>query len=476
MIDVIKNQLWKALEQKEVSLVLIFNKKGKILWSKGRKIVGKDVFEGDGFSHTLIEKCLKEKNIVKQNNIQVSIEQKMDALPASAAKLDIKSIYIQPLENDLFLYLDSGTKSEFTEGEKDLFKSLGELLSNMILTIKNQENDQGGITGTSPPVEKLREAVLKYSIEEDPVLLLGESGSGKTHVAELIHQYSGRTGKFITVNTPGIPENLFESEVFGYKKGAFTDAQSDKPGLVEEAQGGTLFFDEIAEVPISFQAKLLRFIETQKYFVLGGNQEFKANVRIVAATNVDLELAIEEKKFRSDLYFRLNIFNLTIPPLKERKQDLRTLLWEKKKLLKGKTLGEGFWDAMFEYDWPGNIREAITVLIRLGIDGGNPLTGEDVQKVLAKDGGEDGLSSNKKMDKVALIWKSMKDGESFWDVVKTPYLKRDLNRDQVKEIIQKGLDLTDGKYAGLLPIFNIKKFDYMTFMSFLKNNDLKVKI
>ena len=162
-----------------------------------------------------------------------------------------------------------------------------------------------GITGTSEEIGKIRELILKYSAEENPVLLQGETGTGKNRIAESIHRFSGRKGKFFTVNTPGIPDNLLKDEIFGHKKGAFTDAGADKRGFVDEAAGGTLFFDEISEVSPTFQAKLLRFIETRKYRVLGEPVERQADVRILAATNRDLKEAVRQDQFREDLYFRL---------------------------------------------------------------------------------------------------------------------------------------------------------------------------
>ncbi len=166
---------------------------------------------------------------------------------------------------------------------------MGELLSDSIALIRNREDDVGGITGESDIAENIKDIVLKYSLEDNPILLLGETGVGKSHAAELIHKFSGRKGKFITAYLPAIQESLFESEMFGHKKGSFTGAIADKRGLIDEAKGGTIFLDEISEIPISFQTKLLRFIETKKYYRLGESVEQKTDVRIVAATNKELD-------------------------------------------------------------------------------------------------------------------------------------------------------------------------------------------
>jgi DNA-binding NtrC family response regulator len=348
---------------------------------------------------------------------------------------------------------------------------LGALLGELIECIRARQEDAGGITGNSPGIRKIRQLVLKYSLEEDPVLMCGETGCGKNHIAELIHRFSGRKGKFVTINTPGIPENLFESEVFGHKKGAFTDAQTDKKGLVEEAAGGTLFFDEIAEVPPTFQARLLRFIETRKYYILGGTGEKTADVRIVAATNSDLANAIEKKLFREDLYYRLQVLEIKIPPLRERFQDLEALVAEEQRHLKGKTPGSGFWEVARAYHWPGNIRELKSVLKRAGILIEGPvITGLDLQDIIRQN---PLLPANAKNGIVEGIWAEFRSGQNFWAAVKEPFLERNLNRDQVKEVITKGLAVAGGKYKDLLPLFNLEPVDYHRFMSFLRDYGIR---
>jgi transcriptional regulator with PAS, ATPase and Fis domain len=334
-----------------------------------------------------------------------------------------------------------------------------------------QKPGRAAVTGNSDAIDNIRELVARYSLEQEPVLLRGETGCGKNYIAELIHRCSRRKGKFVTINTPGIPENLFESEVFGHTKGAFTGAAADKKGLVEEAEGGTLFFDEIAEVPSSFQARLLRFIETKKYFVLGNPREKKAGVRILAATNKDLERAIEEKQFREDLYFRLQVLEITIPPLRERKEDIKPLVLEEWRRLKDKPPGKGFWETLEAYAWPGNIRELKSVLKRAAILADNVVTGKDLKKIINQYS-SNGLAGmeNRKTGK---IWRQIKEGENFWNAVKMPFLARDINRDQAKEIVIKGLTEVGGKYVDLLPLFNLDNRDYHKFMTFLRDYELR---
>ncbi|MCP5047052.1 MAG: sigma-54-dependent Fis family transcriptional regulator, partial [bacterium] len=246
----------------------------------------------------------------------------------------------------------------------------------------------------------------------------GETGTGKSHIVQLIHHYSGRTGNFKIIHTPGIPENLFESEMFGHKKGAFTGADTEKKGLVEEAAGGTLFIDEITEISVSKQAKLLRFIESGKYTPLGGTKEHEVDVRVVAATNRNLKDTIVDKTFREDLYYRLNVFNIHLPPLRERKEDLRDLVMEKKEYLKGKKIGSGFWEAIYQHHWPGNVRELFSLLKRAGVHQRDVLTGKDIKGIIGFDlAHREGIDNNGANQEGAVeitaMWHDITGGKNF---------------------------------------------------------------
>ncbi len=216
--------------------------------------------------------------------------------------------------------------------------------------------------------EVLRQAEI-FARSEAPVLILGESGVGKELLARHLHEQSGRKGPFIAVNCAAIPENIFEAELFGYERGAFTGAEVAKPGLIEEAERGTLFLDEIGEMPLHLQGKLLRFLQEGEFRRLGSNQIRKSQARIVAATNEDLEKAVAEKRFREDLYFRLNVLTLKIPPLRERPEDilpLATYFLEKfnRKYGKKATLSPEAARRLAEYPFPGNVRELENLLHR----------------------------------------------------------------------------------------------------------------
>ncbi|MCP5105239.1 MAG: sigma-54 factor interaction domain-containing protein, partial [bacterium] len=282
MIEDIKNKIWNLLKEKDVSLVMIYDIHGNILWHRGRPITAKTVTEGSGFSKSYIKDAFANNEVLNTGGLLISGD--WGGSPSeSTTYLHIKSLIINRVNRDFFLYIDSGLKKSFSPTDCETFRVLGEVLGDTLRRIKESEAGTGGITGKSNAIKKVRDLVVTYSLTGDPVLLTGETGTGKSHIAQLIHQYSGRTGNFKIIHTPGIPENLFESEMFGHKKGAFTNAVSDKKGLVEAA-GGTLFIDEITEVSVTLQAKLLRFIESGKYTRLGDSTERSVDVRVVAAS------------------------------------------------------------------------------------------------------------------------------------------------------------------------------------------------
>lgn len=463
MLEIIKTKIWDILKGKEVSLAMVFDGRGRILWHRGRDIAGHTIQEGEGFSKSYILKSLDNgKGIDRQN---VVIKTARDIESESAFRLVIKCILVHPIENDLFLYVDSGKKESFNSAERDQFKMLGDMLAEMVKQIKKRQQNSGGISGSSEASEKVRKLVLNYSIVEEPILLKGETGVGKNHIAELIHSYSGRNGKFVVVHTPSISENLFESEVFGHRKGSFTDAKFDRKGLVAEADGGTLFFDEISEIPLSFQTKILRFIETKKYRVLGESSEREADVRIVTATNKDILKAIENGGFREDLYFRVHVLEIEIPPLRQRKEDIRALVMENQHYLKGNPPGAGFWEVILNYNWPGNIRELFTVLKRAGIMISGPITGADIDSIIQQ--GIYKKAFAEKNDRAEFIWKKIKEGQSFWDVLWPLFKDREVDRSFVKGILKKAFILSANNFKEMLEVLNVSDRDYQKFMSLM---------
>jgi len=221
-----------------------------------------------------------------------------------------------------------------------------------------------GMLGSSPQMQQVFNTIRKVATSDAPVLVLGESGTGKEMVAQGIHRRSARKdGPFVAINCSAIPETLLESELFGHEKGSFTGAHVQRKGRVESASGGTLFLDEIGELPALLQVKLLRFLQEQCIERVGGRQPIPVDTRVVAATNVDLKKAITENKFREDLFYRLAVVVVNLPPLRDRETDVRFLAQEflRRSAAKigktGLTFDQEALRALKDYGWPGNVRE-----------------------------------------------------------------------------------------------------------------------
>ncbi len=224
--------------------------------------------------------------------------------------------------------------------------------------------EAGALVGRSMAMRKLADVMERVAPSAASVLITGESGSGKDFVAQILHDLSGRSrAPFVAVNCPAIPEALLESELFGHERGAFTGALAERAGLFEHASGGTLFLDEITEMTPALQAKLLRVLETRRYRRVGGREEKLADLRIVAATNREPEQAVREGRLREDLFYRLNVFHLHVPALRERREDIAPLAArfiaayaeQNKKSVEG--VSNESMAALERYDWPGNVRE-----------------------------------------------------------------------------------------------------------------------
>jgi len=234
-----------------------------------------------------------------------------------------------------------------------------------------QETSSEEFLGTSPALKKALNIANKSAKTDASVLLLGESGVGKEVFASYIHKHSPRANKpFIAINMAALPENLIESELFGFEKGAFTDATEAKAGQFELANGGTLFLDEIAEMPYSVQAKLLRALQEKEIRRLGSSKSIKVDIRIISATNANLTCKIANKEFREDLYYRLNTIPLAIPPLRERRDEILPIAEAvcksnaNKYGFKTKSFSQEAKQELQEYNWAGNIRELISVVER----------------------------------------------------------------------------------------------------------------
>ena len=285
--------------------------------------------------------------------------------------------------------------------------------------------NQDFFVAKSRKMMELMNYVMKIKDVEAPCLITGETGNGKSYLAKYIHSMSNRQDKpFVAVNCGCIPENLLEAELFGYVKGAFTGAdEKGKKGIVASAEGGTLFLDEISEIPYNIQSKLLTFIQEKEYMPVGSSQVKKADVRIISATNRNLTDMIKSRSFREDLYYRLNIFEIVIPPLRERKDDIETFVsyflhkynseYKRYHQIDDETL-----EVLKNYNWPGNVRELEHTIEKMVVLAKNDvITGEDLPKSIYAIKNEnmpsfstEGLSLDKAMEKVEadMIRKSYK--------------------------------------------------------------------
>ena len=266
---------------------------------------------------------------------------------------------------------------------------------NRVLRAKVDRQQQHTMVGESPAMAHLREQVALAAPTNGRVLILGDNGTGKELVARTIHYTSRRkSGPFVEVNCAAIPEELIESELFGHVRGAFTGAVADKPGRFEQASGGTIFLDEIADMSLKTQAKVLRVLQEQVMERVGGTQRIKVDVRVLAATNKDLTGEIRAGRFREDLYFRLNVIPIFVPALRDRQQDIPLLAEHFMALLaaeygrRPKRLAPEAAARLQQYAWPGNVRELRNVIERLIIMvGGDTITAQDLG-FLGRDGAE----------------------------------------------------------------------------------------
>jgi DNA-binding NtrC family response regulator len=256
-------------------------------------------------------------------------------------------------------------------------------------TLRKKVSKKYEMIGSSKQLEEVKNTIAKVAPTDARVLIIGENGTGKELVARQIHEQSERAkAPMVEVNCAAIPSELIESELFGHEKGAFTSAVKQRIGKFEQANGGTLFLDEIGDMPLSAQAKVLRALQENKINRVGGDKDIKVDVRIIAATNKNLKEAIENSEFREDLFHRLSVIRITVPPLKERKDDIPELV---EKFLadiaeehgaKKKSVDKEALLQLKEYDWSGNIRELRNVVERLIILGAQKITAQDVKKYI----------------------------------------------------------------------------------------------
>ncbi len=281
------------------------------------------------------------------------------------------------------------------------FEKFGLIHENLYLRTKLAAEDSfEGFIGNSPSMGFVFDMIDRVAQTKTTVLVTGESGTGKELVSRAIHDRSGLTGKFVAVNCGAIPENLIEAELFGYKKGAFTGAVKDHEGLFKAGEGGTVFLDEIGELPLNAQVRLLRVLQEKKIKPVGGIDEISVDVRIVAATNRDLEIEVEEGRFREDLFYRLNVIPIELPPLRERGNDVRLLIeFFLKKFAEQignpiEGVGKEAMNFLMNYPFPGNVRELQNILERaVTLERSNLISMEVLPKSITGRSLDDSVSS-----------------------------------------------------------------------------------
>jgi DNA-binding NtrC family response regulator len=337
------------------------------------------------------------------------------------------------------------------------------------------------LVGVSAAIRSVEEEIDHAARCDAKVLITGESGVGKEIVARLIHDSSARSrGPLITINCAGFPDSLLESELFGHVKGSFTDAHRDKRGWLEAANGGTIFMDEVGEMSLRMQALLLRFLETGEIQRVGSDRRLPpVDVRVITATHRRLVEHIADKTFREDLYYRLNVVHIEVPPLRDRREDVVVLMnhflhmfCDSYQLPVPEVIPEAV-GALTSYAWPGNVRELRNVAERLALrcregritldmlpieitrERRTPATSTTAAVVIPS-------SSQVILDRI------LNDGASFWSEVYEPFMARDLTRHDVRELIRLGLEHTRGNYKMLVAYFNMPPEDYKKFLNFLR--------
>lgn len=339
----------------------------KKLWGKAKEeLIGKNVYE------------LEKSGIYKPSVTRLVLERKETVSliqeTQTGRRLMVVGTPIKDENGEITRVVNASrdiTAVDRLQAELDETTQLMEGYKKELEYLRRKTSQNNDVVYQSIEMERVISLAQKVANVDSTVLILGETGVGKEVIANYIHSSSERSDKpFITINCGAIPKDLLESELFGYEKGAFTGAAKQKRGLLELANNGTLFLDEIGEMPLSLQIKLLRFLQEQKFTRIGGIEQINVNIRIITATNRDLFEEVKNGTFREDLYYRLNVIPIKIPPLRDRKEDILSLIHHflqvfNEKYARSKTLSNGVIEMLQQYDWPGNVRELQNIIERL---------------------------------------------------------------------------------------------------------------
>ncbi len=346
------------------------------------------------------------------------------------------------------------------------------------------------LIGESAAVLAIERDIDQAARSDAKVLITGETGVGKEVIARLIHSRSARAAApIVTLNCAGLPDSLLESELFGHVRGSFTGAYRDKPGLVDMASNGTLFLDEVGEMSPRMQVVLLRFVESGEVQRIGSDRTHRVNVRLITATNRDLDARIASGDFREDLHFRLNVIPLRMPPLRERREDIPLLVdffaraFSDSHKVAAPPFSPAALEALVAYRWPGNVRELKNIIERVVLRARGPVIDlrdlpGDVTGIravrpapVAAMGAEDQKAAYAASRAQALAMAMIDGRESFWAAVHPQFMSRDLTRRDLRALIEIGLDRTEGSYRRLVELFNMPAADSRRFMVFLRKHD-----
>ena len=419
-------------------------------------IIITDVMLPDGDGLELVKKIIKKFSFIKI----IVISAKNNLLTAvKASELGVFEYLPKPLDlNDLTIVVHRALIKTSKKKEKEYF-----------------DDEKLPIIGTSAPMQSIYRTIAKLMKTDLTVLITGETGTGKELVAKAIHDFSSRSKEnFVVLNMAAIPKNLIESELFGYEKGAFTGAENRKLGFFEKASSGTIFLDEIGDMPFDVQARLLRILQFGEYTRVGGVEVIKSDVRIIAATNVNLKQSVENGYFREDLYYRLNVVNIEMPPLRSRVEDIIVLAEHfLKKYSDTKKFHKNCFQSLENHKWPGNVRELENFVNKLTIFYSEDLITENIVKKELK--GLNSEKSQKESHSSSLSESISSHFETFFKALdKNPEnldLYKNLLSEFEKPLIIKTLEFCDGNQIKASKILGLNRNTLRK-----KINNLKIKI
>jgi transcriptional regulator with PAS, ATPase and Fis domain len=366
----------------------------------------------------------------------------------------------------------------FTEKEIEFLTVVGTIGSSALLALENRKHDDvrqsvsdfHNIIGASKAIKEVHAQIQVAAANAATVLIEGESGTGKELVARAIHDGGSRSkGRFIPIDCGALPESLIEAELFGARRGSYTGADADRPGLFEAAHGGTLFLDEISNTTPALQAKLLRVIQEREVRRIGETKGRPVDVRLIAATNQSLDALTGDGRFRKDLFYRLKVLHIKVPPLRNRRDDIPMLAHAFLQKLNAanktkKYFANGVLDRLSLYNFPGNVRELQNATERAFFTAKGLVIGEIAVETMTHVpvAGDD----------VRSWFNDLSEGrKDFWSAVHNKYKRRDISREKVVALVDFGLRSTRGNYKKVASMFRLKGGEYRRFMDFLRRND-----